>query len=222
MNNKKIYGLFLMVIAIFILISNWFTDLFGSFKIIVWSIIFLFFLVRGLIKSSWLMSSISAFLLINMYNEIYHFLPFSTGVLIVILIIFFIGYSLFFGKMQFYPNKKIFIYNGSQKYGDVNTSFSSETKYINDKEIEKFTISTTFSESKLYFDNADLKNDSAVFDVEVKLGNVTLFVPRNWEVINELRVVMGEVKQNPSNDFKTKKVYLRGKVSLGTIQIIYI
>lgn len=76
----------------------------------------------------------------------------------------------------------------------MNTTFSSETKYINDKKIENFKLRVLLSESKLYFDNADLKYDNASFDIVVKLASVVLYVPKNWEIVNELEVTMGALE----------------------------
>lgn len=220
MKNKKVYGLLLMVIAMFMLITIWSGDQLGSIKTIIWTIIFGFFLIRGIIKSVWFSTALAAYFLIVMYNQIYRFLPFPPEPLFIILMIFFLGFSLFFGKKRIYSHSKIIVNKSDE--GIVNTTFSSETKYINDKKIENFKLRVLLSESKLYFDNADLKYDNASFDIVVKLASVVLYVPKDWEIVNELEVTMGEVKQSYSNILSTKKVYLRGKVTMGALEIVYI
>lgn len=218
MNNKRIYGLFFMMIALVILVGQLFADVFNSLNVALWTIIFGFFLVRGLVKLSWWMISISTYLLVNMYNDIYNFLPFSAFMLLIILVIFCIGFSMFFSKSSFVEVKVI---KKSDKNYEKNI-FNSTTKYINDKQLEKFTYSASFSEVKLYFDNADLKQDSAIFDIKVHFSEMTLYVPKNWMIVNNMKVFAGELNQKTADYPTDKTVYLKGNVSFGELKIIYI
>lgn len=78
-----------MVIAMFMLITIWSGDQLGSIKTIIWTIIFGFFLIRGIIKSVWLSTTLAVYFLIVMHNQIYRFLPFPPEPLFIILIKFF-------------------------------------------------------------------------------------------------------------------------------------
>lgn len=218
MNNKKIYGLFFMAVAIVTLIVQLNIKAFQSSSMIVWTVIFGLFFIRGLMKMSWFMISLSAFLMINMYNNMYHFLPFSPMILLVVLSVFFLGFSMVFKKSPFI---EVRVLKKSDKNYQQNV-LSSVTKYIDDKELENFTYIAKLSDATLYFDNADLKNDTVTFNLEVKLSALTLYVPKHWAVINDMKVILGEVNQQVTDYPTTKKVYLKGKVALGELKIIYV
>lgn len=218
MKNKKIYGLFFMAIAVFIVIAQLNIAAFQSSSLVIWTVVFGYFLIKGLLKMSWFMISLSAFLIINMYNNIYHFLPFSPMVLLIVLGVFFLGFAMVFKKT---PSVEIRVLKKSDKNYQQNV-MSSVTKYIDDKEIEQFTYEAKLSDTTFYFDNADLKHDTATFDFTVKLSSVTIYVPRHWRVVNEMKVVLGEANQQGIDYPTTKTVYLKGKVALGELKIIYV
>lgn len=218
MKNKKVYGLFFMAIAIFMLIAQLNIKAFQSSSLVVWTVIFGYFLIKGLLKMSWFMISLSAFLMINMYNNVHQFLPFSPMILLIVLSVFFLGFSMVFKKG---PLVEIRVLKKSDKNYQQNV-MSSVTKYIDDKALEQFTYEAKLSDVTLYFDNADLKHDTAIFDFNVKLSAVTLYIPRNWRVINEMKVVLGEASQQVTDYPTTKTIYLKGKVALGELKIIYV
>lgn len=218
MNNKKIYGLFFMAVAVFTLIAQLNIRALQSSSMIIWTVIFGLFLIRGILKMSWFMISVSAFLIINMYNNIYNFLPFSPMILFVIMSVFFLGVSMVFKKQ---PSSGIKIIKNPQKNYKQHT-LSTVTKYIDDKDLEDFTYIAKLSQATIYFDNADLKNDTAVFHLEVKVSELTLYIPKHWAVINEMKVILGEINQSNKEHLTTKTIYLRGKVAVGELNIIYV
>lgn len=216
--NKKIYGLFFMAIAVFILVVQLNVAIFQSISPMFWTVVFGFFLIKGILKMSWFTISLSSFLMINMYNDMYHFLSFPPIILLFILGVFFIGFSMVFKQSMSIGIKKPKI---SYQYNQQN-ALSSVAKYIEDKELEQFTYVAKMSQVTLYFDNAELKYDTAVFDLDVKLSEVTLYLPKHWAVINEMRVTLGEINQRDKKNPTTKTIYLRGKVALGALKIIYV
>lgn len=218
MKNKKIYGLFFMAAAIFILIAQLNIKAFRSSSMVVWTVIFGYFLIKGLLKMSGVTISISLFLMINMYNNVYQFLPVSPMILFVVLSVFFLGFSMVFKNG---PLVEIHVLKKSDKNYQQNV-MSSVTKYIDDEELEQFTYEAKLSDTTLYFDNADLKNDTATFEFNVKLSAVTLYIPKNWRIVNEMKVILGEANQQVIDYPTTKTIYLKGKVVLGELKIIYV
>lgn len=218
MKHKKIYGLFFMAVAIFTLIAQLNIKAFQSSSMVVWTVIFGYFFIKGLLKMSWVTISLSLFLMINMYNNVYQFLPVSPMILFVVLSVFFLGFSMVFKKG---PSVEIRVLKKSDKNYQQNV-MSSVTKYIDDKELEQFTYEAKLSDTTLYFDNADLKNDTATFEFHVKLSAVTLYIPKNWRIVNEMKVILGEANQQVIDYPTTKTIYLKGKVALGELKIIYV
>ena len=78
-------------------------------------------------------------------------------------------------------------------------------------------------QASVYFDNCRIEGPSAQFDVDVSLGSLSLYVPSDWRVHvnvdNSLSAVQHE--ENPSN-LTSKDFYIKGDVSLGNLEIIYV
>ena len=70
---------------------------------------------------------------------------------------------------------------------------------------------------------AVLKGPSAQFDVDVSLGSLSLYVPSDWRVHinvdNSLSAIQHQ--ENPSN-LTTKDLNIKGEVSLGNLESIYV
>jgi predicted membrane protein len=75
----------------------------------------------------------------------------------------------------------------------------------------------------VYFDNAKIQSGNAVINVDVSFGDVNLFIPRSWNVVNEVHVFLGDMKcshNNVASDSPT--VVIRGNISFGDTSIIYV
>ncbi|MGB4985675.1 MAG: hypothetical protein WBO70_07880, partial [Erysipelotrichaceae bacterium] len=74
----------------------------------------------------------------------------------------------------------------------------------------------------LFFDEADMLNDSANLDLEVVFGKVTIFVPSNWQVILTSDVVLSneEIVGKPNNP--NKKLYINDELVFSKLNIIYL
>jgi predicted membrane protein len=103
------------------------------------------------------------------------------------------------------------------------TSFGSGTKYINSDEFEQADLYCKFGGMKVYFDKAVLYKGAGIIKVNVSFSGVELYIPKEWTVVNNVKVSMGAVEEkNNSNADADKTVSLVGEVSFGAVEIIYV
>ena len=84
-------------------------------------------------------------------------------------------------------------------------------------------ITVTFGECSIYFDAAKLKTDSASINVDVSMGNVNIYVPKNWQLKNNISSFIGTVSVRGKRDNETVAyVELNGSVNLGSVTVHFI
>jgi len=101
--------------------------------------------------------------------------------------------------------------------------FSSGIKYVNSPELQKANISADFGALKVYFDNAGLGKDGAEIDFNASFAGIELYIPKTWNVINNINVSFGSVNEkNKKRESDGPDVTLTGNVSFSGIEIIYV
>lgn len=103
------------------------------------------------------------------------------------------------------------------------TSFASSVKYIKSDDFKHARINASFGESKIYFNDAIIQSGEATVDVDVKFGQIELYVPRDWFVTNNARVMFGDItEKNRSMTSGTPKINIIGNVAFGSVIVFYI
>ncbi|HPF83549.1 MAG TPA: LiaF-related protein, partial [Bacilli bacterium] len=106
---------------------------------------------------------------------------------------------------------------------DVHVSFGASAKYINTKELETANISCSFGATEVYFDNAQIKGDTATVNLDVSFSGVEIYIPRDWRIENRVDVSLGDIEEKGKpNSETTKTLILTGHVSLSGVEVIYI
>lgn len=105
-------------------------------------------------------------------------------------------------------------------------SFGSSIKYINSEDFMKAHLESSFGEMKVYFDNAVIRQGSAQVVIEVSFGNMVLYVPKTWQIIDNTTVSFGSLHvKNPDQcqyQEGNPTLYLSGEVSFGGTEIYYV
>ncbi len=65
---------------------------------------------------------------------------------------------------------------------DIDVTFSTVTKYLNDQHFTHGSADVSMGEASVYFDNCRIEGPSAQFVVDVSLGSLSLYVPSDWRV----------------------------------------
>lgn len=107
----------------------------------------------------------------------------------------------------------------------VKNSFSESYKYLHADCLKTANLSTSFAKLGVYFDQVQLSPEGAEARVNVSFGEMTLFIPRNWRVIDHVHSSFGSVDhsmRNPSLDANAPTITLTGSVSFGSLEINYV
>lgn len=110
-----------------------------------------------------------------------------------------------------------------EDFVNCNSTFSGITKYINSTNFKQASVVSKCGGVKLYLDNAKMAEDSAVITFDVVCGGVELFVPRTWNIINNLSATLGGTEEkNRRDDITSSTLILQGNLTLGGVTITYV
>ena len=102
-------------------------------------------------------------------------------------------------------------------------SFGELSKYINVPDFKQAHIKNSFGELKLYLDQAQPADTTVNIEVSNSFGQTTLFIPKDWNVIQSINVFLGSVDEKRRSETTTQVTcYITGSVSFGEIEIVYV
>ena len=103
------------------------------------------------------------------------------------------------------------------------TSFGESTQYVNTNNLTEGKFKCSFGSMKVYFDNAQIQEQTAHIDVDCNCGEMKLFIPKEWAVDNRIRTTLAECSiTNNRGAVITNTLIITGSVTLGEIEIILI
>ena len=89
--------------------------------------------------------------------------------------------------------------------------------------MKTLSLECNFKSLKVYLDNVTLDGDILSIEIDSAFSGIELYIPKNWEVIDNTSISFGGVKEkNRSSMENTKKVILTGDVNFTGVDIIYI
>lgn len=95
----------------------------------------------------------------------------------------------YFGREVVFTNKTMYTGQASRIRGEY--VFSGVNMYVEGQAVEDIDCDIVFSHARLYFDNAALRNNYAEMHTDVVFSSLTLYVPDNWNVIDDTGRVFG-------------------------------
>ncbi|TAH69162.1 MAG: hypothetical protein EWM47_07225, partial [Anaerolineaceae bacterium] len=99
----------------------------------------------------------------------------------------------------------VFKFNGRESFGssvineqdgnviNCSTTFGECIKYVNTENFERANIKCSFGDVKVYFDNAKIPSGRADIYLDVSFGDVDLYIPRTWNVVNDVHAFFGDM-----------------------------
>jgi len=104
-------------------------------------------------------------------------------------------------------------------------NFGHHSKEVNSQELEKADICAKFGALEAYFNDAKLNSNGAEINFDVSFAGVEVYVPRIWNLVNNINTSFGSVeerkkKRKETSDYPT--VILTGNVNFGSVEIIYV
>ncbi|MDR3084848.1 MAG: hypothetical protein LBU47_00875 [Christensenellaceae bacterium] len=106
----------------------------------------------------------------------------------------------------------------------IQLSFGKTSRFLHADALESGRLSVSFGELLVYFDQVTLKDGQAQIQMDASFGAMQLFVPKEWEIVNNLGAGFGAVKDFTSKNRPAEgapKLILNGDASFGEIRIQY-
>ena len=224
--RKKLIGILLILLAALVIVQDYFIKWEISIWMLAWVVLLAILSLSSLLKRHFGLGFAYGIVALFSLNGQFHFLPVSNSVVIFSSILAVIGLNILFNSSGKTKNRFGLGVTGSDANNggnDIDVTFSSVTKYLNDQQFTHGSADVSLGQASVYFDNCRIEGPSAQFDVDVSLGSLSLYVPSDWRVYvnvdNSLSAVQHE--ENPSN-LTSKDFYIKGDVSLGNLEIIYV
>ena len=224
--RKKLVGILLILLAALVIVQDYFIQWEISIWMLAWVVLLAVLSLSSFLKRHFGWGFIYGIVALFSLNGQFHFLPVSNSVVILSSILAVIGLNILFNSSSKTKNRFGLGSTGSDANNggnDIDASFSTVTKYLNDQHFTHGSADVSLGQASVYFDNCYIEGSSAQFDVDVSLGSLSLYVPSDWRVHinvdNSLSAIQHQ--ENPSN-LTSKDFYIKGEVSLGNLEIIYV
>ncbi|MGO1498581.1 MAG: hypothetical protein ACTHWL_02410 [Streptococcus thermophilus] len=209
-----------------VIVQDYFIQWEISFWMLAWVVLLAILSLSSFLKHHFGWGFIYGVLALFSLNGQFHFLTVSNSVVILSSILAVIGLNILFNSSSKTKNRFGLGSTSSDANNggnDIDVTFSTVTKYLNDQHFTHGSADISLGEASVYFDNCRIEGPSAQFDVDVYLGSLSLYVSSDWRVHvnvdNSLSVIQHQ--ENPSN-LTSKDSYIKGEVSLGNLESIYV
>lgn len=231
MNKKNIYwGLFLLLGAAAIIIGQ--LGIFAEVSVLkmVFAVLLTGIAISGLVHLEFFGVLFPVSIILILFDQELNITNLTPWPILATALLGSIGLSLIFHKNKYYKWSH-------EEYGqeividDVDTSdvscyshMGSTVKYVNTEEFEKGIIDCSFGAATVYFDNAKMKNDSAVLKLNCSFGGVELYLPRDWQVEQRINVFLGGVDEKSRRNQVNEgpKLIITGQVKFAGVDIYYV
>lgn len=225
--NKIFWGLFFLVSAGFVMLNQFDRYINVGILPLILAILILAVLIKSIYPPRFFGIMFSIAGLVLLYDNIYGIEGITTWPVLFTALLSSIGLSIIFGK-HYNPkscdkhfDKVINDLDEDNVYIDL--KFGSSIKYVNTDNFKEANLNCKFGDLAIYFNNAKIKGDSAIINLDASFSGVEIYIPKEWKVINNIdNNLAGIEEKNNSNSETNKTVTITGRVSFAGVEIIYI
>lgn len=244
-NRNWFWGFFFLLAAIFVIASQ--IGSFGQIGVlsIAATVLLAALCIHSAIERNFFGIFIPLALLYMIYQQPLHLIQISIWLLLLASILASIGFSIIFLSHTHHSHSHIDTFLSDDWHGShdgtecfnqtpenindnnpcIKVSFGSSSKYLHADCLKSGQFSVSFGELAVFFDRTLLNPDGAEIFLDCSFGDIKLFVPRNWLVIDHIRTGLGSVENDgrmSHPDENAPRLTLTGHVQLGDISIHYI
>jgi predicted membrane protein len=231
MKKKSVFwGLLLILLAVYLIVSR--LGLIPRLPIItiVFTVIFVYMIIQGIIKRNFFMILLPAALIGCMYAEPWNITRITPWPLLIAALLVSIGLTMIFKDSRKKNEWKNVAFSDSHMDSSkedsaevVCNAFGEINKYVNSSSFSKALIKNTFGQSNLFFNNAIIANNHAMVEVKNSFGEVNLYLPGTWRVDVQRDCAFGEVRihGNGNADMDAPLVQILADCSFGEINIYF-
>jgi len=107
-------------------------------------------------------------------------------------------------------------------YVTVEATFAENIKYVRSQNLRGADIHAKFGAAKVYFDGCTVSPEGATIHLDVNFAGVEIYLPRSWNIDNQIRAFFGAADGATSMSGEGPKVTLTGEINFGGVEIKYI
>lgn len=245
-NRNFFWGFFFMAAAVFVIGTQ--TGAFGEIGLlsILAAILLVAIMLNSLMRLEFFGIFMPAALLYLIFAVPLGLVYISAWILFLSAVLLSIGFSIVFGSTQRYKrNHRDFCGRCNDDDDDdfdhnkhrqtyesvddnnpfIRVSFGSKSKYLHAEKMQRGNFSVSFGELNVYLDQVQLDPQGAEVFVDCSFGEIKLFVPRSWQVVENVRASLGGVENRNMGARASEnapKLVISGNVQFGNVEINYI
>ncbi len=228
-SRNLFWGLFLILGAAFIIISQIgiFEDV--SLLKLVFAILLSGVAISGLIHLEFTLVLFPIAIILILFDQELNITKLTPWPVLATALLGSIGLSLIFQrhhKPHHYEEYLKDVIINDPDSGDIScfAHMGSTVKYINTKEFEKGIVDCSFGAATVYFDNAEIKDNSAVLQINCSFGGVELYLPKHWQIEQRIYAFIGGVDEKGRKDQVSNgpTLILTGRIKFAGITIYYV
>ena len=227
------WGVFFILAAIFVVASQ--TGSFGeiSFISLLATVLLAALLIKSLVNLEFFGIFLSLALLYLIYQEPLGLQHISFWLLMLTAVLLGLGFSSLFpchhhrpfccrekGKQANVTAENI---DDNNPYAKV--SWGASSKYLHGDCFKSGHFIVSLGSLELYFDQVTLSPEGAEVFLDCNLGEMKLFLPKQWRVVENLHTSMGELKNDvrlSQPEDNAPQLTLSGTIHMGGVEIHYI
>lgn len=233
MKGKSIFWGFLFLCAAGVIVANQ-LGLFAQVGLVslLLTLALAFIIIKGIIDINFFEILIPAAVILIIYADPLGIAYLTPWPILIVALLTSIGLSLIFRKHAYRGFKKYKKGHGDHMETTENldddviiskTSFSGGTKYLYSKNLKRADFSVSFGGLKVFFDQVTLSPEGADINIDASFSGVELYIPRNWNVKNNMSASIGGVDMKGVRCESTgPTLRLNGNVTLGGVEVHYI
>lgn len=230
MKRKNIFwGLILIFVSITLLADmTGVIEAHSTFKL-AWTIILIAYAISKIIALSFIPASLAAAMVLTLHGDKFSVYP-STSMIFFASFLFGLGLSLIFKPLR---RRKIIIKSNKSFKSNFQSSITGEhvhfennfgdnSRYVQSNNLKSASIENNLGHSRVYFDNVIFDKEGAIINVECNLGQVTLYLPSDINLQNNLTSSLGSITgaQSFHQNDAYPTVFLEGESNLGQIEVV--
>jgi predicted membrane protein len=115
--------------------------------------------------------------------------------------------------------------NGNDNNPFVTVNFGGISRSLCSDSLETAQLNCSFGSLDVFFDKTTLSPNGAVVNMDCSFGAIKLFIPKGWQIIDQVRCTLGGVEMDKNFTAPAEnapRLTLTGSVSFGGLEIRYI
>ncbi|MCM0599047.1 LiaF transmembrane domain-containing protein [Periweissella fabalis] len=238
--NTIVPGLGFLAAGVFLVVYElgWLNFHVGMWTLI-FTVILVFFMVKNLLKGGIVVPVASLAILTMLYANPLGIEKLVPWTIIAVAILMIIGLELIFktkSRRYYIFNqgtehnkfKKKYVYGPDDVQDSVasdlnlNANMTSTFRYVKSQDFQNGQVTAKMASVKIYFDKAHI-NTTATLNLDVNLSDVSIYVPRDWHVVNQVNPLLSDVEEKtPADEITTAELIITGNVNLSAVNIYHI